>query len=161
MVLHLGGCGRVGHRHNTPYSGWGPEHDRSKPHPSLLCAGPPAYTTTLTLGASTPRPYTFSERWQHQGAQRCKHARIVFACVSALVFSYEALDPVLCRLLSDERVLAGLLPQMALESFIRVIRYSGREPWIVINQPLRCAPCFCLSVSIFGFGLWILCFFAT
>ena len=33
MVLHLGGCGRVGHRHNTRNKGWGPEHNRSRPHP--------------------------------------------------------------------------------------------------------------------------------
>ena len=41
---------------------------------------------------------------------------------SPFVISYEALDPVLCRVLSDERVLAAPLLQMALESFIRLIR---------------------------------------
>ena len=42
--------------------------------------------------------------------------------VSLAHFSYEALDPVLRRVLSDERVLASPLPRMALESLIRVIR---------------------------------------
>ena len=40
---------------------------------------------------------------------------VLFARVSAFRFSYEALDPVLRRVLSDEGVLAGPLPQMVLE----------------------------------------------
>ena len=51
-----------------------------------------------------------------QTRTQCVRLRIRFR------FSYEALDPVLRRVLSDERVLAGLLPQMALESFIGVIK---------------------------------------
>ena len=163
MVLHLGGCGRVGHRHNTPYKRVGPGTRSFQAPPAFVIRGPTRiHDHAQPTSEHTPKPnHTLSVSDGSIKARNGANARIVFACVSAFVFSYEALDPVLCRVLSDELVLAAPLPQMALECFIRVIRYSGREPWIVINHPLRYSPCFCLSVSISSFGPWILCFFAT
>ena len=89
----------------------------------LLYAGPPAYTTTL-MGEHTPNPnhtlpVSVGSIRVRNGANT--HALCSLA-YSPFVISYEALDPVLCRVLSDERVLAAPLLQMALESFIRLIR---------------------------------------
>ena len=58
MVLHLGGCGRVGHRHNT-LNGLAPEPTRSRGQTFIYDARKasewPTTATMLRLGDTAPR----------------------------------------------------------------------------------------------------------
>ena len=72
MVLHLGGCGRVGHRHNN-LQWWGPEHNRSRPHhfsiPTRQAARGASLETRKTISGRPPflayAPFIATSTCQH------------------------------------------------------------------------------------------------